>query len=27
VELEERLERLEDRIDAVLRRFDGKEPK
>ena len=25
VELEERLERLEDRIDAVLRRF-GKEP-
>src|SRR2546426_9224577 len=27
VELEERLERLEDRIDAGLRRFHGKEPK
>ena len=27
VELEERIERLEDRIDAALRRLDGKEPK
>src|SRR3989449_11116506 len=27
VELEERLERLEDRIDAGLGRFDGQEPK
>ncbi|OLB48235.1 MAG: hypothetical protein DMD98_09530 [Candidatus Rokuibacteriota bacterium] len=26
VELEERIERLEDRIDAVLRRLGGKEP-